>query len=298
MKIAITGASGLVGTALIQDLTANGHQVLRLVRTDPKAPDEVRWDIRRGEIDADRLEGIDAAINLAGENVGEGRWTDEKKRSIRESRVRGTELLVKAVTGLKQPPRVLISTSATGIYGERGSEVVDETSAPGTTFLADVCREWEAAAEPAVAAGIRVVTPRIGVVLSREGGALPKLLTPFRFGLGGKIGSGDQYMSWLTMRDLVSFLRIALDDVRYTGPINVVTPEPVTNAEFTRALGKKVSRPTFFTVPEFALKLVFGDEMASETVLSSCRVDPRRLRDLGFSFADPTLDQALTTLLK
>jgi uncharacterized protein (TIGR01777 family) len=297
MKIAITGASGLVGTSLIKELKSSGHQILRLVRHVPKSPDEVRWDIAKGEIDSAALEGIDAAINLAGDNVAEGRWTDEKKKSIRDSRVLGTRLLVSALTKLDPKPRVLVSASAIGIYGDRGDEVVDESSAWGDGFLADVCKEWEAETKPAVDAGIRVVCPRIGAVLSNKGGAFPKLVLPFRLFAGGKIGSGTQYFSWITLEDLVRMIVASLTDEQYVGPINAVSPEPVTNAELARRLGEKMSRPSFFTVPEFVLKVALG-QMAEETALSSTRVAPTRLKELGFEFESPTLDSALEKLLR
>lgn len=297
MKILITGASGLVGSKLIEVLRSGGHDILKMVRRQAKGPDEVRWDVDRGEIDTQAMNGVDAVVHLAGENVGEGRWTDAKKKSIMDSRVLGTRLIVGALTKLDPKPRVLISASATGIYGSRGSEVVTEASLPGSGFLAEVCRKWEAETVPAVEQGIRVVNLRVGVVLSNDGGALPKLLTPFKLGVGGKVGSGKQYLSWLTLDDLVRIIVTALTNESYAGPINAVTPEPVTNQELTEAIGKKLSRPTFMTVPEFAVKLLFG-QMGEETVLSSTRALPVRLDELGFKFEYPTINSALDLLLK
>jgi uncharacterized protein (TIGR01777 family) len=296
MKVVISGASGLIGKRLAKELVDAGHEVLRLVRTVPKSADEVRWDIDRGEIDIAALQGIDAAINLAGENVGEGRWTDEKKKKIYESRVQGTRLLVSAMTQLDPKPQVLISASAIGLYGDRGDEIVTEESARGKGFLADVCDAWETETKPAEAAGIRVVVPRLGAIFSNDGGAFPKLVMPFHLFVGGKIGSGKQWLSWLTIDDLIRVLVEFLHDERYRGAVNVVSPEPVRNAELARALGQKLSRPSFWTVPKFAVELLFG-EMGRETVLASTRVVPQRLLELGFEFKAPSLDAALEKLL-
>ncbi|MEO6394114.1 MAG: TIGR01777 family oxidoreductase [Pyrinomonadaceae bacterium] len=297
MKILITGASGLVGSKLVEVLKADRHEILKMVRRESKSSDEVSWDVDRGEIDIPAMKGVDAVVHLAGENVGEGRWTDAKKKSIMDSRVLGTRLIVEAIGKLDPRPHVLISASAVGIYGSRGSEIVTEASLPGSGFLAQVCRKWEAETVPAVEQGIRVVNLRVGVVLSNDGGALAKLLTPFKLGVGGKVGSGRQYLSWLTLNDLVQIIVIALTNESYIGPINAVTPEPVTNQELTDAIGKKLSRPTFMSVPEFAVKLLFG-QMGEETVLSSTRALPARLEELGFKFQYPTINSALDLLLK
>jgi uncharacterized protein len=290
LRVAVTGASGLIGSALTRRLEADGHAVLRLVRHAPKGAGEARWDPASGQVDASALEGVDAVVNLAGENVGE-RWTDERRRRIRQSRVDGTHLLATTLAGLPRKPKVLVNASAVGIYGDRGDERVDEMSAPGGGFLAEVVRDWEAATAPAAEAGIRVVLPRFGVVLTARGGALAKMLTPFRLGAGGTMGGGRQWMSWVSLDDAVNVLYLALVDERLSGPINVVA-DAVTNEEFTRTLAKVLHRPALVPVPSFALKLAFG-EMARETILISQRVDHRMLTQLGYSFAHPELEGAL-----
>ena len=301
MRVIITGSTGLVGSALVRSLLADGHEVTRLVRggsQEFRAPGTaaVHWDPERGEIDARALEGHDAAVHLAGENVGEGRWDEEKKRRILESRRKGTSLLAGALAGLGAKPRVLVSASATGFYGDRGAEVLTEQSASGTDFLSEVCREWEKATLQASEAGIRVVHLRIGVVLSAEGGALPKMLTPFKLGVGGKIGGGGQYMSWITLEDLLGVIRRAVEDESLRGPVNAVAPQQVTNAEFTKALGRALGRPTFFAVPAFAARLAFG-ETADALLLASARVEPARLRGAGFQFKNPEIEGALRSVL-
>ena len=297
MKIVVTGASGLVGSRLVPSLEAKGHEVLRLVRNAPAGPREVRWDPSKGTVDAAALEGVDAAVHLAGENLAEGRWTEEKKRRIRESRVKGTKLISETLAGLARKPEVLVSASAVGFYGDRGAEVLTEESAPGDDFLADVCREWERATAAAEGAGIRVVHTRFGVILSGEGGALKKMLFPFRMGVGGKLGSGRQYVSWVAIDDAVGAIEYALENKRLRGPVNVVAPQPVTNYEFTKALGGALSRPTIFPVPVFALRLLFG-EMADATLLASQRADPSRLKESGFVFKHPDITGALRHVLK
>jgi uncharacterized protein (TIGR01777 family) len=302
VKVIVTGATGLIGSALVRSLLADGHTVTRLVRGGGRgAPSpgvsDVRWDPEKGSVDAAALEGHDAAVHLAGEPVAEGRWTEEKKRRIRESRARGTRLLAETLARLARKPAVLVSASATGYYGDRGAELLTEESASGNDFLSEVCREWEANARPAAEAGIRVVHPRIGVVLDAAGGALPKMLTPFKLGVGGRLGDGRQYMSWITLPDVVSVIRRAIDDGELRGPVNAVAPRPVTNGEFTKTLGRVLGRPTIFAVPEFALRLAFG-EVADAALLASQRVEPARLKAAGFRFADPELEGALRRVLK
>lgn len=301
MRVIITGSTGLVGRALVRSLLADGHEVTRLVRGDSqgfRAPGTaaVHWNPERGEIDAQALEGHDAAVHLAGENVGEGRWDDEKKRRILESRVKGTTLLASALAGLSAKSKVLVSASATGYYGDRGDEVLREESASGSDFLSEVCREWEKGTLQASQAGIRVVHLRIGVVLDGEGGALQRMLTPFKLGVGGKIGSGSQYMNWITLEDLIGVVRRAIEDESLRGPVNTVAPQQVTNAEFTKALGHALGRPTIFAVPAFALRLAFG-EIADAALLASTRVEPARLKEAGFQFKYPELEGALRSVL-
>lgn len=301
MKVIVTGSTGLVGRALVRSLLADGHEVTRLVRGDAqgfRAPGTaaVHWDPERGEIDAQALEGHDAAVHLAGENIGEGRWDDEKKRRIIESRVKGTTLLADALAGLSAKPKVLVSASATGFYGDRGAEILREESASGNNFVSEVCREWEKSTLAASQAGIRVVHLRIGVVLDAEGGALPRMLTPFKLGLGGKVGSGSQYMSWITLEDLIGVMRRAVEDESLRGPVNAVAPGAVTNAEFTKALGGALGRPTIFAVPAFAARLAFG-ETADELLLASTRVEPARLKEAGFEFKHPEIEGALRSVL-
>ncbi len=291
MKVLIAGASGLIGSALIQPLAAEGAEVTRLVRSTPK-PGEIEWHPNQDAMDAARLEGFDAIINLAGENVAAGRWTEDQKRKIHDSRVNGTHLLSEAMTKLPNRPRVFVCASATGFYGDRDDEVLDEHSDSGGGFLAGVCREWEKATEPAVAAGVRVVNLRFGVILSREGGMLAKLLTPFKMGMGGKVGSGKQFISWVAIDDVVSAIKLALNDETFRGPVNVVSPNPVTNEVFTKTLGHVLSRPTALAMPGFAARLAFG-EMADETLLASQYVVPKRLSDAGFEFKYPELEGAL-----
>jgi uncharacterized protein len=291
MVVAISGSSGLIGSALVHRIERSGGEVRRLVRRAARSPGEVAWDPARGTIDADALEGVDAVINLAGENLAQ-RWTDAIKRRIRDSRVQSTTLIARTLATLAGKPRVFLSGSAIGIYGDRGGEVLDESSALGDDFLASVCKEWEAAAEPAVDAGIRVVNLRTGIVLSREGGALPKMLLPFRFGVGGKIGSGRQWMSWIALADYVDAVMFLLTNESMRGPVNLVSVTPVTNDEFAHTIARVLGRPAVFAVPSFAMKLVMG-EMAEDTVLASQRVAPRRLLDGGFQFVFPTLESAL-----
>ena|SRR5947209_1819504 len=297
MKVLITGSTGLIGMALTKSLAAKGHTVLRLVRSKPKNEGEAQWNPQSGEIDLVRLEGIDAAVHLAGENIAEGRWDDEKKRRIRESRSKGTQLLAETLARLSSKPRVLVSASAIGFYGDRGNEILTEKSASGNDFLSEVCREWELATRPAAQAGIRVVNMRIGVVLSSKGGALTQMLTPFKLGVGGKIGSGKQYMSWVALDDVVGAIEFAVENEELSGPVNLVSPNSATNLEFTKTLGDVISRPTLLFVPAFAARLAFG-EMADALLLSSQRVEPTRLKEAGFGFRYPDLKRALHHALK
>lgn len=296
MKVLVSGSTGLVGSALVPFLVSGGHEVVRLVRGRP-APGVVAvpWDPQAGTIAAAQLEGFDAVVHLAGENIA-GRWTTAKKARIRSSRVEGTRLLADALAGLKRPSRTLICASAIGYYGNRGDELLREDSPPGAGFLAEVCREWEGAARPAAEKGIRVVHLRIGVVLSPAGGALAQMLTPFKLGLGGRIGSGNQYMSWIAIDDLIGAFHHALITESLRGPVNAVAPRPMTNLEFTKTLGRVLGRPTLFPMPAFAARLAFG-EMADELLLASARVEPTKLASSGYRFRAPELEGALRHLL-
>jgi uncharacterized protein len=302
MKIIVTGASGLIGSTLVPSLVKQGHQVTVLVRREaqhkPQAEvTEVVWQPAAGELDATRLVGHDAAVHLAGEAIASGRWTEGKKRRIIESRVQSTRLLAETLTRLPAHPRAFLCASAIGYYGDRGSELLTEESAPGVDFLSRVCREWETACEPARAAGIRTVNLRFGVVLSAKGGALAQMLMPFKLGLGGRVGTGWQYMSWLTLDDAVGAIEHALMDESLAGPVNVVAPQPVTNNVFTKTIGRVLGRPTFLPVPTFALRLALG-EMADELLLASTRVEPARLKATGYQFKYPQLEPALRHLLR
>jgi uncharacterized protein (TIGR01777 family) len=298
MKILVTGSTGLVGSVLLPFLRSKGHEVFRLVRSQAKVgPAEIYWNPEQGIDDTSRLEGLDAVVHLAGENISEGRWTEEKKARIRDSRVKGTSVLSNALASLAQPPRTLLSASAVGYYGDRGDEIVREESAPGSDFLARVCRDWEAATEQAAQKGIRVVHLRFGVIFTPKGGALSKILAPFKFGVGGRLGSGKQYMSWITLDDVVGVIDHALLNDTLIGPVNVVAPNPVTNYEFTKTLGRVLSRPTIFPVPAFAARLAFG-EMADAALLASTRAEPARLKESGYVFKHPELESALRQMLK
>ena len=291
MKIAIAGASGLVGSALIHALTGGDVAITRLVRQAPKTG-EIEWHPNQDQVSAQSLEGFDVIINLAGENLAGGRWTDEHKRKIRDSRVSGTHLLSEAIAKMEVKPRVFVCASATGIYGDRDDEVLDEQSESGGGFLAGVCREWEKACEPATKAGVRVVNLRFGPILAHEGGMLAKLLTPFKMGMGGKVGTGKQYISWVALEDAVNAIKLAINDQSVQGPLNVVSPNPVTNEEFTKTLGHVLNRPTALAMPAFAARLAFG-EMADEMLLVSQRVMPKRLTAAGFQFQYPELEGAM-----
>ena len=295
MKILVTGATGLVGSALVRFLAGGGHEVARLGRSGPGAGD-IRWDPEAGVLEPDALEGFDGVVHLAGDNIATGRWTAEKKRRIRESRVKGTSLLAATLAGLERPPRVLVSASAIGFYGDRGEEELTEQSPAGAGFLSEVCREWEAATEAAEGKGIRVAHARLGVVLSKDGGALAKMLTPFRLGAGGVIGNGRQYMSWITLDDTVAAVGHLLSAESAAGPVNVVAPAPVTNHEFTKTLGRVLRRPTLFPMPGFAARLAFG-EMADALLLASTRVKPAGLTAAGYAFRHGSLEEGLRHVL-
>jgi uncharacterized protein (TIGR01777 family) len=295
-SVAISGASGFLGTALVAAFEAEGIRVLRLVRRPSTARNEIAWDPESGQIDSARLEGVEAVVHLAGESIAAARWTAERKQRIRQSRVRGTTLLAGALAGLAAKPRVLVSVSGIGIYGDRGDDVLDEGYGPGTGFLAEVGRAWEASADAARQAGIRVVHPRFGMVLHPTGGALAKMLPPFRLGLGGQLGNGLQWMSWISRRDAVGVIRAAIALDSLSGPVNAVSPNPVRNAEFTRLLAAAVHRPAIAAVPAFALELMFG-ELAKEALLTSQRAVPARLQAAAHGFQDPDLGPALVALM-
>lgn len=297
MNILVTGSSGLVGSALIPALTAEGHRVSRLVRTKSNLGiRDTFWDPTAGELYSPPLEGLDGVVHLAGESIADGRWSKTRKARIRQSRVQGTRLLSESLARLSSPPKVLLSASAIGYYGDRGHEILTEQAPPGSNFLAQVCQEWEAATHAAAERCIRVVTLRTGIVLSPIGGALARMLLPFRMGVGGIVGSGRQYMSWISIDDLVRIIIYALKIETVKGPVNAVAPKPVTNAEFTRILGRVLSRPTVLPMPGFAARLAFG-EMADELLLASARVVPAKLEASGFVFRHPDLESALSSLL-
>jgi uncharacterized protein (TIGR01777 family) len=290
-RIAITGASGFLGSALAAELTRNGIEVIRLRRTPSPTPPDISWDPVSGMLDPASLEGVDVVINLAGEPIAQ-RWTKARKHLIVDSRVRGTELLARTIAAFPEPPRVLVSGSAIGIYDNRGDDELDEESSPGHDFLARTAAAWEAATEAAQGAGIRVVLLRTGIVLGKQGGALAKLLLPFRFGLGGRVGTGRQWMSWIALTDWIAAVQYLLAAKEVTGPVNLVAPNPVPNLVFARTLARVLGRPAIARLPAWAVELSFG-EMGRATLLASQRVHPRRLTSAGFDFALPTLEQAL-----
>lgn len=292
MDVVVTGSSGLIGTALRPALEQAGHRMIPMVRSEARG-DAVHWDPERGDVDAGALEGVGGVVHLAGETIGNKRWNEAQKARIKESRTRGTGLLAETLAKLARPPKVLISASGVGFYGDRGDEVVTENSRPGGGFLAELCVAWEAAAAPAREAGIRVSHPRTGIVLSGRGGALPRMLLPFRLGVGGKLGSGSQWMSWISIEDVVGAILHLLADDAPAGPVNFTAPNPVSNADFTKALGRALGRPTVIPVPKFGLKLLLGGQMAEELLLFSQRALPTRLLDTGYTFKHPELDDAL-----
>ena len=295
MRVAVTGSSGLIGSALVPHLRSVGHEVMRLVRKPATEPDEIRWDPTNRTVDLDALRGIDAVVHLAGAGVGDHRWTESYKREILRSRVDGTSTIARAMAALEPRPRVLVSASAVGWYGDTGDHVVDESATAGRGFLADVVRAWEGAAEPARPAGIRVVHPRSGLVVSSRGGAWARMFPLFRVGLGGRLGTGRQYWSFISLRDEVCALRFLVEQDHIHGPVNLTAPSPATNNEVTKAMGRAMGRPTVLPVPSFALKVALG-EFSSE-VLGSARVVPRVLEAAGFVFQDPTIDSAIRTAL-
>lgn len=298
MKIIIAGASGLVGTALVSALRAEGHTVLRLVRRTARGADEIAWDPARGEIERERVSGVDAIVNLAGENIGAGRWTAARRERILRSRIDATRTLVAAVLGAAVKPAVFVNASAVGFYGNRADEVLTEESSRGSGFLPEVCAAWEGAASRVEQVGVRTVMLRFGVVLAAAGGALAKMLPLFRFGLGGPLGSGRQWMSWISLEDAVGAIRHALRDERCRGAVNVVAPGSVTNAEFTRELARALHRPAFLPAPAWGLRLVLGKPMADEALLASTRAEPRALSRLGYAFRHPTLRVAFQSVLR
>lgn len=297
MRIAITGSSGLVGSALVAHLRTAGHDVLSLVRRAPNGGGEVRWDPAAGQLDPAALAGVDAVVNLAGAGIGDHRWTDDYKQELRDSRLATTSLLARTIAGLDVRPSVLLSGSAIGWYGDRGDDVVDERSAPGDGFLAELCREWEAATKPAEGAGVRVAHLRTGIVLSAEGGALKKQLPLFKFGLGGKMGSGRQWSSWISIDDEVGAITHLLT-ANVEGPVNLTAPNPVQNAEFTRELARALGRPSFFPIPSFGPKALLGGELAEALLFTGQRVAPTVLSGSGYEFRHETLSVALPELLE
>ncbi len=298
MDIAITGSSGLIGSALRSELTRSGHRPIRLVRRPVKSgSDEIFWDPASGKIDADSLEGVDVVVNLAGAGIGDRRWTDDYRSKIVSSRVDGTSLLAGTLAALKAPPAALVSGSAIGVYGSRGDEELTESSSLGTGFLADLCKNWEAAAQPAADSGIRTTFMRTGIVLSPEGGAMSKLLPLFKLGVGGKFGAGDQYMSWISIDDMVGAVMHLIENDTASGAYNLTAPSPVTNEEFTKAMGEAVNRPAFLPVPTFGPRLLMGRDRADALLFDSARVLPDRLLEAGYRFEHGDINSALADIL-
>ena len=297
MNIAITGSSGLVGSNLVSYLSEKGINTNRILRLNSQDNNTViNWHLENGNCNTAYPDGLDCVVHLAGENIATGKWTKEKKDRIFKSRVDGTRLLCETISKLSKPPRVLVCASAIGFYGDRGDEILDEESSNGTGFLSEVCREWEKAANLAQQSGIRVVNLRFGMILSTAGGALAKMLSPFKLGFGGRLGNGNQYMSWVTIDDVAGIIYHAIITASLKGAVNAVSPNPVTNKLFTKTLGRILKRPTFLLMPGLAARLVFG-EMANELLLSSARVVPTKLKQAGYTFKYPDLERALRHLL-
>jgi uncharacterized protein (TIGR01777 family) len=295
VNVLVSGATGLIGSALIPELENGRHRVLRLTRSQSAPDGVIHWDPDTGNIDGS-LEEVDAVVHLAGESIAEGRWTPEKKKRILDSRIKGTYLLAETLAGLATPPKVMVCASAVGYYGDRGNELLTEESAPGSDFLADVCKAWESAADPARQTGIRVVHTRLGIVLSPKGGALGTTLPIFKLGAGGRIGSGRQYWSWVALDDVVGSIVHSLTNETMSGPVNVGSPNPLTNAEYTRVLGRVLNRPTLFPLPASAARLALG-EVADALLLASQRMEPAKLKNTGYAFRYPELEGTLRHLL-
>jgi uncharacterized protein len=293
VDVAVTGSHGFIGSALLPALRRAGHRPVRLVRGKPAATDELAWNPDAGTIDGGGLEGIGGVVHLAGAGIGDKRWTDARKRLILESRTKGTDLLARTLAGLTRPPAVLVSASAIGYYGDRGDAPLDEHSAPGNDFVAGVCVQWEAATAPAADAGIRAARVRSGIILGRGGGVLPRMLLPFRLGLGGRIASGRQYMSWISIDDEVGAILHALTEDSVAGPVNLTGPHPVTNAEFTKTLGHVLHRPTAIPTPLLPLRARYGSELVRHLLVEGQRVLPKQLEQTGYGFAHPTLEEGL-----
>ncbi|MFD7628085.1 TIGR01777 family oxidoreductase [Streptomyces sp. NPDC059851] len=291
MRIAVTGSTGLIGSALVRSLRADGHDVVRFVRREPAAPDEVRWDPRRGYVDPAGLAGCAAVVHLAGAGIGDHRWTAAYKKEIRDSRVNGTAAVARAVAAMDEPPAVFVSGSAVGYYGDAGDRTVDETAPAGRGFLPEVCVQWEAAAAPAREAGVRTVLARTGLVVSGKGGAWGRMFPVFRAGIGGRLGDGRQYWPFISLHDEVAALRHLIDSPQLSGPVNLTAPEPPTNREVTAAMGRVLHRPTLLAVPAPVLRLVLGE--LSEDVLGSQRAQPVRLLESGFVFRHPRVEDAV-----
>ncbi len=296
MRIALTGSSGLIGQALFTHLRDGGHDVVRMVRRTP-GPGEAHWDPYERSIDIDAVRGCEAVVNLSGAGIGNRRWSEKRKEMLLGSRIASTSFLCETIASLAPSPRVVVNASAIGFYGNRGDEVLTEDSSRGNGFLSDLCEAWEAATAPARSKGLRVVRLRSGVVLAKNGGALGRQLPLFRLGLGGPLGRGDQWLSWITLRDEVSAILRSIEDESMNGPVNACSPNPVPNADFTRALGRALGRPAVLPVPGAALRLALGTEMANEVVLASQRIVPARLEAAGFSFEQPAIEGALSAVL-
>jgi uncharacterized protein (TIGR01777 family) len=297
MHVAVTGSTGFIGEALVSALHADGHTVTRIVRRPPQHAGELRWDIDRGEIDADGLRGVDAVVHLAGEGIAERRWTDAQKQRILRSRTEGTRLIADAVAGVEDGPRVLVCASGINFYGDRGDEVLTEDSGPGEGFLTKVVMRWEGAAAPARDAGVRVVHTRFGIVQSAEGGALGRMLPLFKLGLGGRLGTGRQYWSWVSREDVVGIVSHALVTPELVGPVNVVAPNPVTNAEYARTLAKVLGRPAVLPIPKLGPAVLFGWELTTELLFASERIIPERVLASGYEFVHTNLEQCLRDVL-